>query len=97
MATEVLDSTTHGLHGGQKGVPSITMSDTLVLFTVLLSSEVEIDAHGQAERSVIDRRAIDGRRIWEFERGVTEAEGMAVRATIGVLARTEQVEVADKE
>jgi hypothetical protein len=97
VAPEVLNPTANSLHGGQKRVPSITMGDTLVLFTILLSSEVKIDANGDPEGSVINRSAIQGGRAGNLEGGVTEAKRVAIRATVGMLTRTEQVEVTDKE
>jgi hypothetical protein len=73
------------------------MSDAFVAFTVLLGGEVEVDSDGRAEGGVVNRSTIDRRRAGYFEGSVTEAEGVAVGATVGVFAGPEEVEIADEE
>ena len=97
METEVLNSTSHCLHRRQKRVSGITVSNAFILFTGLLSGEVEVNADGGVEGIGSDGRTIEGNRAWDLEGGVTQAEGVAKAATAGMLAGTEQVEVANDE
>jgi hypothetical protein len=97
VKTKVLNPTSNSLHRRQEKVPSITMGDTLITFAILLSSEIEVDANCRTKGSVINDRAINGRRARDFKGGVTEAERVAVAATVGMLTRTEQIKVADEQ
>jgi hypothetical protein len=73
------------------------MGDAFVALAILLSGEIEVDTDGRGEGGVINGSAIEGCRARDIEGSVTEAEGMAIGATIGMLAWAEQVEVADEE
>jgi hypothetical protein len=94
METEVLNPPANGLDGRQKGVSSITMSDALVLFTIFLGGEVEVDAHGGVEGVGSDGGTIDGDRPGDFKGRVTEAEGgqtgHCMHARLGEASRSSQ-------
>jgi hypothetical protein len=97
MTSKMLNTTSNGLHRGQKRVPCITMGDTLISFPILLCSEVKIDAHGSAERSVINGGAVKGSRAQDFKRSITKAKRMTAATAIGMLTGTEQIKIANKE
>jgi hypothetical protein len=97
MMTKVLNPTSNSLHRRQKGVASFTMGDTLVAITILLSSKIQVDANGRAERGSINERTINSCSAGDFKGSVTEAERVTVPAVVRMLTGTEQVEVTNKK
>jgi hypothetical protein len=97
METEVVNPTSHGLDRRQERVSGVPMSNTFVLFTILLGGEVEVNANGCVEGSGSDDWSIEGDGAGDFKGCVTETEGVAKAATAGMLAGTEQVKIANDE
>jgi hypothetical protein len=86
METKVLNPASNGLNRGQERVAGVTMRDAFVLFTILLSGEVQVNANGGVKGIRRDGGPISGHRSRDFEGRVTETEGMAIAATAGMLA-----------